>query len=219
MVNRRQFVAGAMALAAFRDGTITAVTRLTRSSPDPADEAFWLALRNEFQIDPTITVFNHVGLGPPPKRVLEAMAREERRAAPDPSYVIWRQQDHELEMIRADLAALVGCATDEIALTGNSTYGLQTAILGIEARAGDEFLASTHEHTRTQTAIRQRERREGIVRVSAPLPPMSNDPALPRTTRLNFFSADWAATAEPHSRPMTRKPEMISERFMIPPLG
>lgn len=168
-MTRRSFVTGAMGAYAFRDDTLRLVTGLTKHAPDPVDERFWTELRRQFHIDPRLTVFNHVGLSPSPKMVLEAQAAEAKRANTDPSYVIWRQQDHELDAVRVDMAKLVGCRSDELALTMNATYGLQTGILGVPIRAGDELLTTSHDYPRAITAIRQRVRREGAAYVEAPL--------------------------------------------------
>jgi len=176
-VTRRQLLAGGAGAFAFRDETLAGVRQLPHDSGGPDDEIFWQLLRSRFDIDPALTVFNHAGLSPSPRVVNEAAAAQAKRANSDPSYIIWRKQDAELDSIRGQLSELVGCDTEELALTMNATYGLQTAILGVPMARGDEILATTHEYSRTHTAIEQRERREGIVPVIVPLvtPPESPD--------------------------------------------
>jgi len=169
--SRRQFLAGTVAAIAFRDQALAQLERLTRDSGSggPDDEAFWLRVRDLFDIDPTITVFNHAGLSPSPRATREAIAEQTKRANFDPSLVIWRRQDNELDAVRKQLAELVGCDMEELALTMNATYGLQTAIMGVPMSAGDEILATTHEYSRSLTAIEQRRRRDGIRPVIVPL--------------------------------------------------
>ena len=133
-----------------------------RGSGEATDEEFWLRIRNSFDIDPALTVFNHSGLSPSPRATREAIAEQTKRANFDPSLIIWRQQDNELASIRKQLAEVVGCEVDELALTMNATCGLQTAIMGVPMSAGDEIVATVHEYSRSLTAIRQRERRDGI---------------------------------------------------------
>ena len=145
-----------------------------RSIPaGPDDEEFWLRIRGLFDIDQSITVFNHAGLSPCPIAARNAISEQTKRANADPSLVIWRRQDSELDFIRKQLYELVGCEHDELALTMNATYGLQTAIMGVPMAAGDEILATNHEYTRSLAAIEQRGRRDGIkpviVRLTAPL--------------------------------------------------
>ncbi|MFM9873222.1 MAG: aminotransferase class V-fold PLP-dependent enzyme [Fimbriimonadaceae bacterium] len=152
-------------LAVFRDDTFLRIGSLLRGSVDPEDEKFWEELRSAFDLDSELMLMNNVGLSPAPKRVIEIMEEESRRAGLNPSYRIWRQQDRELDEIRSDLADLVGCESDEIALTPNSTYALQTVIMGIEMERGDEILSTSHDYPRVHTAINQRANREGIVPV------------------------------------------------------
>lgn len=129
---------------------------------EPNDETFWGKVRELFDIDPALTVFNHAGISPSPRSAREAAAEQVKRANVDPSLIIWRRQDNELDPIRRQLAEIVGCQTEELALTMNATYGLQTAIMGVPMAAGDEILATTHEYSRGLTAIEQRRRRDGI---------------------------------------------------------
>jgi selenocysteine lyase/cysteine desulfurase len=168
MLDRRELLAAA-AFAAFRDDTRAKLDRLDFARAVPDDDEFWRQLREQFDVDPTICCFNHAGLSPSPRAVHDALRRETARANVDPSRLVYREQDRELEGIRARLAKLVGCSAEELALTGNATYGLHTAILGLSLRAGDEILLSAHEYSRAWNAVRQRERRDGIVAVEVPL--------------------------------------------------
>ncbi|MBC8066467.1 MAG: aminotransferase class V-fold PLP-dependent enzyme [Chlorobia bacterium] len=176
-ITRRNFLAGAASAFAFRNETLRGMDAIEWSEGSAQNEDFWLRLRGQFNVDPNLTVFNHAGLSPSPRVVLDAMAREAKRANADPSYVIWRKQDHELDGVRKDLATLVGCGNDELALTMNATYGLQTAIMGVPMSAGDEILATDHEYSRTFTAIDQRVRRDKVVSVILELksPPESRE--------------------------------------------
>ena len=168
-MTRRQLLAGTASAFAFRDETLKNLTSLNLGQADQYDETFWQLLRSRFDIDPNLTVFNHAGLSPSPRSVNDAIAAQVKRANADPSYIIWRKQDNEVDPIRSQLAELIGCQTEELALTANATYGLQTCILGIPMVAGDEILATNHEYSRTHTAIEQRVRRDGVVSVNVEL--------------------------------------------------
>lgn len=174
-LTRRQLLLGAAGCFAFRDGTLKSLERLCSRNADPQDDEFWLRIREQFDIDPELIVFNHAGLSPSPIVVREAIAAQTKRANHDPSFHIWRRQDNELEPIRKRMATLVGCQEDELALTMNATYGLQTAIMGVPMGAGDEILTTTHDYPRAFTAMRQRERRDGTKTVKIPIaaPPES----------------------------------------------
>jgi len=156
---------GATTAFAFRIGTLEGLSKLNIEKADAQDDDFWLQLRSQFDIDPDLTVFNHAGLSPSPIAVRERIAAEWKRANQDPSFHIWRRQDNELTPIREELAKLVGCETEELALVMNATYGLQTGIMGVPLCRGDEILTTTHDYSRAHTAIEQRCRRDGAVKV------------------------------------------------------
>lgn len=176
MFSRREVLAAA-GFAAFRDDTRARLDRLDFARAGPHDDEFWRQLREQFDVDPASACFNHAGLSPSPRAVRAALARETDRANLDPSRLVYREQDRELEAIRDRLARLVGCSAEELALAPNATYGLHTAILGLSMRPGDEILLSAHEYSRAWNAVRQRERRDGIVAVEVPLatPPAPPD--------------------------------------------
>ena len=168
-LSRRTFLAGSAAAFGFKNETLDRMAALPFAPNDAEDEEFWMRIRGEFNIDPNLTSFNHAGLSPSPRTVLETIASEWKRANVAPSFMIWRKQDYELDTVRKQLAEIVGCKTEQLALTMNATYGLQTAILGVPMSAGDEILATEHEYSRALTAMDQRGRRDGVVAVVLPL--------------------------------------------------
>lgn len=178
-LSRRQFaqlgIASLSGLTSFgfRDDTLAVLSSLSQEPGGPTDEKYWAEVRNAFYTSPDLIVFNNIGLAPPPKAVVEAEARELKRAAADPSYIIWRKQDSELGSVRKDLAQLVGCQEDELALTMNATYGLQTVIMGIDLSPGDEIVATSHEYPRVHTAIEQRVSRDKAVHVTVEVGPQA----------------------------------------------
>jgi selenocysteine lyase/cysteine desulfurase len=120
-------------------------------------------------------MFNHGGISPSPRAVLEAQARFAAEANVGPSYVVFRLHDRQIERVRERLARLFGCDPEELAVTGNATFGLHAGILGCPAGTGDAFLTTAHDYPRTFSAFRQRERRDGVrfVPAAAPAAPAS----------------------------------------------
>lgn len=178
-LSRRHLLCAPAALLAFRDDTLRRLERLDFAHADPQDDEFWQQLRAQFDVDPTCTSFNHAGLSPSPRAVRAAMAAQQQRANGDPSRVLWREQDRELETIRERLAQLVGCSAEELALSPNATFGLHTVILGLSLPKGSEILCTTHDYSRARHAIHQRQRRDGTVAVEVPL---ATPPAAPADT-------------------------------------
>ena len=120
-ISRRGLLAGAAAGFAFRDDTLRALARLGCERADPADEDFWAGLRARFDVPTDVTPFNHAGLSPSPRAGREAMAQQAERANGNPSRIVYREQERELADVRQRLAALLGLAADEVALTPNAT--------------------------------------------------------------------------------------------------
>lgn len=176
-LSRRQLLCASAGLLAFRDDTQRRLERIDFAHADPGDDEFWQVLRAQFDVDPTCTSFNHAGLSPSPRAVRAAMTAELQRANHDPSRVLWREQDRELEAIRERLAQLVGCSPEELALAPNATFGLHTVILGLSLPEGAEILCTTHDYSRARHAIHQRQRRDGAVAVEVPLATPPADPA------------------------------------------
>ena len=174
-VTRRHVLASAAALAVMRDDTVAAAVRaVTRWPTAPADaaqdEALWLDLRAKFDFPSAYVMFNHGGISPSPRAVLEAQARYAAEANLGPSYVVFRLHDKQVEKVRRRLAALFGCDAEELAVTANATAGLHAGIMGCPAGSGDAFLTTRHDYPRTFSAFRQRERRDGVRWSSARAP-------------------------------------------------
>jgi len=86
---------------------------------------------------------------------------------------MWQILEPQSETIRTGLAELFGCDREEIAITRNASESLETLLLGLDLKSGDEVLTTTQDYGRMLTTIRQRERREGIKLnlIKIPIPP------------------------------------------------
>ena len=204
MVSRRQFVslvgrAGAgvgvarpkawMARGpAFGPGALRAVIDAASvagdRSPDRValDESYWATIRSAFALDPSLIYLNSAGCSPTPRDVLDGMIRELRYSNEAPVQYMWRELEPRVEMVRRALAAEFGCDPDEIAVTRNASEANQIAILGLDLRAGDEVIVTTHNYDRMLTTWDQRADREGVVvrRVALEMPPHSDDDVVAR---------------------------------------
>lgn len=185
-LSRRSLLGGALAARAFRDDTVRALAMLRAHDGGPDDEAFWREVRGCFALADDSVSFNHAGLAPSPRAVRDARAREQRRTDADPSRTLWREQEKELAAVRARLAGLVGCRSDQIALVPNATYGLHTVLLGLRMAAGDEIVASAHEYSRAFHALRQRRERDGVTTTTVPL---ATPPQPPETVAADVLAA------------------------------
>ena len=185
MYSRRNFVhsivgAGA-ALPMFRETALRHVARATQrlTSGDPAaaaeDEAYWGEIQRAFDADRTMINLNNGGVCPSPTHVLEAMIRDLRFTNELPALHMWSVLEPRIESVRRDLAREFGCDPEEIAITRNASEGLETLILGLDLKPGDDVLATNQNYGRMLTTWDQRVRRHGIVlkQVSFKVPPPS----------------------------------------------
>ena len=179
-MTRRGFLAGALGTVAFRDHAWAALQKLNPQNAGPEDEAFWTDVRKHFILPDKLISFNHVGLSPPSREVFDEQARQLRRAATIPTQVVWREQLREIEAVRDRMAKMIGAKSAETALTYNATYGLQTGIMGWPLLKGDAIATTSHDYSRTFTAIQQRGRRDGVELVEIPVqtPPASKESVL-----------------------------------------
>src|SRR5690348_6078522 len=105
------------------------------------------AFRSQFPVFERCTYLNAGTEGPVPARAIEA-AREQlerqgthaRSGRPYFTAILGLASS-----VRAGYAQVLGCASDEVALTGSTTDGVNTVLSGLDLRAGDEVLTSDEE--------------------------------------------------------------------------
>jgi isopenicillin-N epimerase len=166
---------------------------LLRQDPD----AYWLRVRQEQFLLPDWRVFlNTGGLGVAPKPVLQAIAHHLNLAATlvGDDLLYWGGFPH--DDLRQELAEFFGCRPQELALTHNTTEGMNIVANGLDLRPGDEVVMTDQEHPGGSCCWFQKQARFGISvrQVKIPLPPKSSEEIAdrlisaigPRTRVLSF---------------------------------
>jgi len=191
MPNRRQFL-GAMALPAAAAAlpparwTLRGIELVREAfgglqdddSTDLAgDEALWAQVSQAFTVDRSVVNLNNGGVSPSPAVVQAAQKRHLDFSNELPPHNLWRVLEPQVEGVRAELARVFGCDTEEVAITRNASESLQTCQQGFDLERGDEVLTSDQDYPRMLTTFRQRERREGVVLRTIKLPVPAEDPA------------------------------------------
>ncbi len=171
MMKRKQFIkslSGLVAGAAFLPNLTHASanelqgkTNPTAWPPvDPTDEHFWQFVRQQFPLMPEKHYMNTGGLGASPYMVIDAvkgkMDELEKISETGHSEELWKA-------IKANIGKLLGCDADEIALTRNTTEGINIIANGLPLKSGDEMITSTQEHVANQVTWLALQRRKGIV--------------------------------------------------------
>ncbi len=183
---RRRFLKGAAAMSALgyamlREDALeriqAAVTGAGNKTPDDlaGNEDFWFHVQQAYDVDRSLINLNNGGVAPAPRLVLDAMHRHTEFTNHLPARHLWDVLDPQVEPVRASLARLFGCDAEELAITRNASESLETCLLGIDLKPGDEILTTSHDYPRMLTAVRQRERREGVVVKTFPIPTPPKD--------------------------------------------
>src|SRR5712671_3258933 len=185
-LDRRNFLSlngKGLGLAALSSTTVASLLRniqaATRSiahlTPEQAamDEDYWSTIQNAFTVTRGIINLNNGGVCPSPRIVTEALVRYIWQQEDATAYTMWQILEPQSETIRTGLAELFGCDREEIAITRNASESLETLLLGMDLKSGDEILTTTQDYGRMLTTIRQREQREGIKLnlIKIPIPP------------------------------------------------
>ncbi len=141
-----------------------------------SDESYWFDAQEAFSVDRTLVNLNNGGVSPSPVIVQDAMKRHLDLSNTAPAYVLWQLLEPRKETVRVRLARFFDCDPEEIALTRNTSEGLQICQSGFDLKRGDEVLTTNQDYPRMITTWRQRERRDGIVLKQFPLPVPCEDP-------------------------------------------
>src|SRR6059036_734484 len=183
---RRNFLSLAgkgLGLAALSSSTIASLLKeinaatkmVAHLTPEEAamDEDYWSTIQNAFTVTRGIINLNNGGVSPSPRIVTEALVRYIWQQEDATAYTMWQILEPQSETIRTGLAELFGCDREEIAITRNASESLETLLLGLDLKSGDEVLTTTQDYGRMLTTIRQREQREGIKLnlIKIPIPP------------------------------------------------
>ncbi len=141
-----------------------------------SDEAYWAMVAGAYRLDGRYTILNGGGNNPHPAAVTDALSRfnELTSTAPRPhNYTL----QNRIEVHRTRLARLMGCSPDELAITRNTTEGLNIVGWGLPLQTGDEVLISSFDDFYAHKVFAQRASRHGIrlTQVELPIEPTVPD--------------------------------------------
>ena len=192
MTDRRDFLrhaattAGGLALSpaallATRDDVAAELSRRGAASAPSRladDEAFWARVRAGYALDPEVLNLDHGWTNPAPRAALDELARQARILEGLPAEHLpgmWETVSN--TTVRKAVAEAMGVPPQEIALVRNATEALDTVLLGLPLKAGDEVVCSPHDYYAMLDALEQRRDRDGIVlrMVELPVPAPSLD--------------------------------------------
>ncbi|HTU13055.1 MAG TPA: aminotransferase class V-fold PLP-dependent enzyme [Allosphingosinicella sp.] len=142
------------------------------------DEDFWLPIQQAYNVDPRYILLNAGGSNPCPRGVHETRHRWHDYVNASPNINTMRSDlPATVSSVRRRLTAHINADSAEVALTRNTTEGLNIFIASLDLQPGDEILCSNEEYHVTEAAMRTRERRDRarVVRVSWTVPARSSE--------------------------------------------
>ena len=103
-------------------------------------------MRELFLLDPEVVFLNHGSFGACPRPVFEAYQAWQRELEREPVDFIFRRLPGLLADARAELAAYVGAAADDLTFVQNAGTGVNIAARSLDLQPGDEVLATGLEY-------------------------------------------------------------------------
>lgn len=135
-----------------------------------ADETYWKIVRSMFNYPKDFINLENGYFSPQPFSTEQFHQAKEHDINHRTSWFMRREQRDAIEQTRINLAEFLGCDTEELVLTRNTTEGLNTVISGFPWQKGDEVIIGNQDYGSMVAAFKQQEKRAGIVIKIAQIP-------------------------------------------------
>lgn len=139
-------------------------------------EDFWSDIRQAYRIKPDYINLENGYYSMQSEEVLKAYIGHVQEVNYQASYYMRTRQFDDKTAMRQKLATMLGCATEELAITRNTTESIDSVILGIDWKAGDEAVMAMQDYGAMLDMFKQQARRYSIVNkiISLPNHPQSD---------------------------------------------
>jgi len=156
-----------------------------RPKPSRAGEISRLSLkviRKQFLLEQDLVYMNNGSLGPSPRSVLDQAMEAWREVETDPVTKGFGPFIQKMEQVREKAAKFLGCSADELAITRNTTEGMNMVAQGMDLEPGDTVLTTDHEHPGGFVGWEYyvKHRKVKLERVELPVPPRDADDVVRR---------------------------------------
>lgn len=141
------------------------------------DEIFWEGVRKGYRIKPDYINLENGYYCFLPQEILEKSIEHIREINYQGSYYMRTVQFDNKKTMASKLAALAGCAADELVITRNATESLDMIIAGMHWQPGDEAVMAEQDYGSMLEMFKQVAKRQGVVNkiVSVPNHPSSDE--------------------------------------------
>lgn len=137
---------------------------LDPSDGQPDNERFWLKIRSGFDLPRGVINLDNGYCNPLSRETMSDLIEKVRYIQQLPGKRIEDLfESVSSKIVRPGLGKLLGVPAEEIAFTRNATEALDTVILGLPMKAGDEIVCCSTDYYAMLDAIEQRRDRDGVV--------------------------------------------------------
>lgn len=150
---------------------------LLNSSLGDNSEGFWKTVKSQFSFADGLYYFNNASLGPSPLAVQNATNNYRATLDGFPSRYMWGAWQDEKEKVRKNVADLFSVDKEEIAITHNTTEGMNLIAKSMDLQAGDEIIIADHDHASAYIPWEVWQETKGVKLVRPKLP------LLPKTVK------------------------------------
>lgn len=127
-----------------------------------ADEQVWASIRRAYSLNPDVLNLDHGWCNPAPEAAVDALVREARALQALPAEGLGRIFfDFKTGSLRPAIAEILGVPAEQVAVVRNATEALNTVLLGVPLRAGDEVVCSAHDYFAMLDALPMSSRHRG----------------------------------------------------------
>jgi len=129
-------------------------------------------LQSHWQLDPSLTYFNHGAFGATPTIVLEAQRRWRDGLERDPIAFLGPERDliPKLDVVRGRIGELVHASPDDVVFVRSATDGVNAVLRSFPLAAGDEIIITDHGYNACNNAARYVAGLHGAVVTTAEVP-------------------------------------------------
>jgi isopenicillin-N epimerase len=136
----------------------------------PTDTGYWDMVVRQFPLEDGLIYLHAANVCPASRPVMDRHLKFLSDFHGNPSFQNRAKYAELQEQARTRLAQLMGVTADEIAITRNTSEATNTVVAGIDLKAGDEVLITSHNHPSNNHSWKVRAKREGFVVKEAPVP-------------------------------------------------
>ena len=146
------------------------------------DETFWYQVQKAYKQSPHFINLENGYFSPQPVEVMEAQLENIRMLNEKPSFYMRTSQFPDYYNVKKQLAEFAGCSDEEIVITRNTTESLNTVIMGMDFKEGDEVILCDQDYMSMQEQFQQQGERRGLklIYIELPLHPESDDDIVQR---------------------------------------